>query len=138
MTTVPILAVVSVVVIRVLACCFVVWALALCAYWTATDVRQERERQVPRLSRSTQRMSTTRRRRLPGWMVPNAAQVTTRRERRLLRLYQRSVQFCEQLLAENKRLRAENANLCVERNATDALLGEAMDVLKREQPGDQA
>jgi len=135
MTAVPILAVIPMVVVYVLLTIWVCGLLVLSVFWTINDARQDQKRQVERLSRSVQRMSPTRRRRLPGWMVQDGAKVTTRRERLLLRLCQQLRQFCEQLVAENERLKAENANLCVERSATDALLGRAMDALKREQPG---
>jgi hypothetical protein len=50
----------------------------------------------------------------------------TQRERHLTRL-------CQRLQSENRRLEAENANLCVERDAADVLLGVAMDELLRAQ-----
>jgi len=50
----------------------------------------------------------------------------TQRERRLMRL-------CQRLRSENRRLEAENANLRVECDAADVLLGAAMDELLRAQ-----
>ncbi|HTA33959.1 MAG TPA: hypothetical protein VK721_11085 [Solirubrobacteraceae bacterium] len=58
--------------------------------------------------------------------------MTDRERQRLLTQYVRLRAALRAALRENKHLREANANLRVERDAADVLLGEAMDRLVRE------
>jgi hypothetical protein len=55
--------------------------------------------------------------------------MSSREQSQLARSLERSRQQCRDLQAENDELWEANRAICVERDATDALLGEALDVI---------